>query len=149
MAVKKFDKIFYRTATAPITTIAFSGSTPAGWTALPASALVSDSKADMDKAVTTPVQDGTEYVGSDKASTEISLINFAAADLGTLRTAFLNNLVDILMIDSDNKAPAYCIWAARLYPKIDASEEPKIILSGSKERSSAATTAPLTLINVT
>ena len=32
MAVKKFDKIFYRTAAAPITTIAFSGSTPAGWT---------------------------------------------------------------------------------------------------------------------
>ncbi len=149
MAVKKFDKVFYRAAATPITTIAYSGSTPAGWTALPTGVLVSESKADADKAVTTPVQDGTEYIGSDKASVELTLIAFAAADLATLRTAFINVLVDILLLDSDNKSPAYVIWATRAYPKISSEEEPKITISCSKEKSISATTAPLTLITVT
>ncbi len=149
MAVKKFDKVFYRNATTPITTIAFSGTTPAGWTALPASTLVTDSKTDQDKDVTSNVQDGTEYVGSDKASLEIALINFAAADYATLRTALLNNLVDILMIDSDNKSPGYVIHSIRVYPKLTSEDEPKIIISGPKTKSSAASTTPLTLINVT
>ncbi len=149
MAVKKFDKVFYRTAATPITTIAYSGTTPSGWTALPGTALVAESKADMDKGVSTPIQDGTEYIGSDKANVEITIVNFAVGDLATLRTAFLNNPVDILMIDSDNKAPAYCVWGVRAYPKISSEEEPKITISGSKEKSSGASAAPLTLIPVT
>lgn len=150
MAEKKFDKVYYRNATTPITTLAFAGSTPSGWTALPTNALVNVAKADIDKDGTTELNDGTTYIGSDKASVEVSFINFDPADYATIRTALLNKSVDLIMIDSDNKAPAYCIWAARLYPKLSAGEgEPSINISGDKKRSAGATTTPLTIIPVT
>lgn len=148
--VKKFDKVFYRNAGTPITTIAFSGATPSGWTALPANALVETSKVEMDKDVSTELADGTTYVGSDKGDAEIGLVNYAAGDYATIRTAFLNKAVDLLLIDSDDKAPGYCLWGARLYPKLTAGDgEPKIVLSGDKKRGAGAATTPLTIIAVT
>lgn len=150
MAVKKFDKVFYRNATTPITTIAFAGSTPSGWTALPAGALVDMAKIDLDKDVTTELNDGSSFVGSDKGSLELSFIDFAHTDYSAIRSALLNKLVDVLLIDGENKAPGYCIWAVRLYPKLSSGEgEPKITLSGEKKRSSSASNAPVTLIPVT
>ncbi|MDP3114159.1 MAG: hypothetical protein Q8M98_05205 [Candidatus Cloacimonadaceae bacterium] len=150
MPIKNFDKVYYRTAATPITTIAFSGATPSGWTALPAAALIDTAKIDLDKDVVTELNDGSSFIGSEKGTAEVSLINFAATDYGTIRSALINNLVDLILIDSDNKSPAYCLWASRLYPKFSAGDgEPKITLSADKKRSAGATSAAVTIIPVT
>lgn len=150
MALKKFDIILYRNATTPITTIAYSGSTPSGWTPLTANAFVETSKIELDKSHTTEIADGTTYIGSDKGEVEFSIIGDIAAAYPAVRTAFINRKVDVLLIDSDAKDPAIAIFAARLYPKLEAGDsEPKISCSGTVERSSEAVNKPVTIIKVT
>ena len=150
MAVKKFDKVYYRTAATPVSSVTYADP-PSGWTAMPAGALLADkAKNNLDKDVTEPLGDGTIYVGSEKAAPEFALINFAAADFGTIRTALINNKVDILLIDSQQKSPAYATWGVRLYPKLDGEggTEPKITLSGEVSRGIAATNPPFSLVTV-
>lgn len=150
MAVKKFDKVFYRTAATPVSSVAYADP-PSGWTALPAGALLADkAKNNSDKDVVEPLGDGTDYVGSEKSAPEFALINFAAADFGTIRTALINNKVDILLIDSQQKSPAYATWGVRLYPKLEGNggEEQKITCSGEVKRGITATNPPFTLVTV-
>lgn len=150
MALKKFDKVYYRNAAARITTVAFSGATPSGWTALPATAAVDMSKMNLDKDHTTELTDGTTYVGSDIGEMEFSFLNFAKGDYATIRTALLNKLVDILMIDSECKDPAYALWGTRAYPKLEAGDgEARILCTGQKKASVCAAAPPVTLVSVT
>ncbi len=150
MALKKFDKVYYRNAAARITTIAFTGATPSGWTALPAGAAVDTSKMQLDKDSTTELTDGTTYVGSDQGDVDFSFINFAKGDYATIRTALLNKVVDILLIDSECKDPAYALWGTRVYPKLEAGEgEARIVCDGQKKASVCAAAPPVTLVSVT
>lgn len=150
MALKKFDKVFYRASAARITTIAFAGTTPSGWTALPTGAAVDTSKMEMDKDSTTELTDGTTYVGSDIGNAEFSFINFAKGDYATIRTALLNKQVDLLCIDSECKDPAWALWGARLYPKLEGGEgETRIVCSGAIKVSVCAAETPVTLVSVT
>lgn len=153
MALKKFNEAFYRPA-APLdsTTISRSaGQPPSGWNPLAADALFESSNIELDQADTTEIADGTTYTGSEKGEVNLSVIKHGniADTYNTLRSALLNNHVDILLIDSNTPTEGHAILSLRLYPKLEVGDgEPKVICSGISEKSTRANTPPVVGVTI-
>lgn len=152
MASKFLDKIFYRTAGAALSALpTIAGTYPvmtiSGWTEI-VGASAEKAKLGIDADQKSGMGDGTEYVSSEKTAVEITVKNFTKANYDTLRTAFLNNKVDILMLDNEVRTVAYAAQNLRLYPKIDIAggEEPAIVISGERKAGAGITNAPFVIL---
>jgi hypothetical protein len=148
MARKYFNEVYYRAAATPVSTFAYSSGI-SGWTKL-VGAVADKAKSGLE-GIKEKMGDGTEHVQSEKAAPEIIVKEFTAANYSTIRSAFLNTKVDILLIDTEQKSPAYVAWGIILYPKLDIAggEEPQIVLSGEREAGAAITNLPFTLVTIT
>jgi hypothetical protein len=153
MGKKFFNRIYYRAAGTIVTTLTKGGTYPAytfsGWTLLVGEmegakmSIEDDGKAKVDGGA-------TEYVPGEKIPIEIMVTNFTAANLATIRSAFKNVKLDVLLVDSDQPDVAYAAFGVRLYPKVDfpSGEDEKIILSGERKFGSGVSTAPFQTITV-
>jgi hypothetical protein len=150
MARKYFDRLFYRAAGTPAASLVYANDAISGWTKCVGS-LAGVKAAGLDADGKDELGDGTELVTSEKVAPEITLKNFTAANAATIRSAFLNVLVDVVVLDSQQISPAYAAWATRLYPKNDIGNdaEPTIVLSGQRKAGAAITNTPFTYVTVT
>jgi hypothetical protein len=141
--VRFYDKIFVRAAGTIFTTIAKTA-LASDWTLLPSGLKVTQELSLKTEAdVTTALSDGTDQIGSEAGSAELQLVNFSPSQMSTIRTAFLNTAVDIVLYDSKNATAGYALWGAQLYPapELGSGKESVIKLSGKKRYSADATPA--------
>lgn len=141
--VRFYDKIFVRAAGSILTTIA-KATLASGWTLLPSGMKVTqDLSLKTEADVTTALSDGTDQVGSEAGSAELQLVNFSPSQIATIRSAFLNTAVDIVLYDSKNDTAGYALWGVQLYPapELGSGKESVIKLSGKKRYSADATPA--------
>lgn len=138
MAKRFLSLIFYRAAGALITSANKGGSYPnytfSGWTQL-VGAVADKAKIGIQDDGKDPMGDGTEKVSGEKIPVEIMIKEFTNANYATLRSAFLNIKVDILMLDPEQPSVGYVAHGLVLYPKLDTTggEEPVITLSGERK----------------
>lgn len=147
--VRFYDKVCVRAAGSPLTTIA-KATLASAWTLLPSGLKVTQELAvKTEPDVTTALSDGTDQVGSEAGSAELQLVNFSPSQITTIRSAFLNNAVDIVIYDSKNDSAGYALWGAQLYPapELGSGKENVIKLSGKKRYSADSSPAlmPITL----
>jgi len=142
------DRIFYRTAGAPLTALpSITGTYPTatvnGWTEI-VGAVAEKPKMSLEPDVKSARGDGTERTDSEKAVVEITVKDFSVANYAALRSAFLNTKVDILAFDNEQRTIAYAAQGIVLSIKLDANsgEAPMIVLSGEKKAGAAATNTP-------
>ena len=150
MAVRFYDKVYARAAGTPVTTIA-KLALASGWTGIPSTCKVTQEtilKTEAD--VTTPMGDGTDNIGSEAATAELQLVNFSGANLESIRSAFVNQNVDLVVYDSHADTVGWALWGVQLYPTPDISggKEPMIKLSG-KVRYSSDQTPKMVMISLT
>jgi len=132
MAVRFYDKVYMRPAGARLTTIAKS-TLASGWTLLPGKARVTqDTVLKTEKDVEVAMGDGTDYIGSEAAITEMALIGWSGTDLASIRTELVNKLVDIVVYDSNLGTSGWAVWGTQVYPTPDVSggQVEKIQLTG-------------------
>lgn len=149
-----FNKIYYRNANAVVTSLTKGGTYPdytfTGFTSLvggQAGATVS-----IEGDGEEPCEGGTTvYTSGEKAPLEITVNNFTAAEYATIRNAFLNVKVDIMLFDSDQPTVGYAVFGTRVHPslKLVGGEEPKIVISGDRKFGSGLTTPPFQLVAIT
>ncbi|HNX38749.1 MAG TPA: hypothetical protein PL124_09670 [Candidatus Cloacimonadota bacterium] len=138
MAKKYFNLIFYRAAGAVISSATKGGSYPnytiSGWTLVPGG-IADKAKIGLADDGKDGMGDGTEYTSGEKEAVEIIVKNFTAANHASIRSAFLNVKVDVLMMDSEQPGTAYVAHGIVLYPKpdINGGEEPMITISGERK----------------
>lgn len=152
MASKFLDKIFYRTAGAALSALpTVAGTYPvmtiSGWTEI-VGAAAEKAKLGIEPDGKSGMGDGTEYVNSEKAAVEFTIKNFTKANYDALRTAFLNNKVDVIMLDNEVRTVAYAAQNLRLYPKLDITggEEPTVVVSGERKAGAGITNSPLVVL---
>jgi hypothetical protein len=150
---KFFNKVYYRVAAAIITTAAKGGSYPdytfSGWTLLVGG--VAEAKTGIEPDGDEPIDGGaTIFTSGEKSPLEISVIDFSAANYATIRSAFLNQKVDVLLVDSDQPAVGYAVHGIRLHPALDTTSgaEPKIVLKGERKYGAGVTTPPFQLVAI-
>jgi len=104
----------------------------------------------MDPATTRKKGNGNLFVVSEKASCKFNLMRVAAADYTALRSAFINNDVDVVLVDSNNPTVGYLTHNVCLYPKatLEGGNTYAVEVSGEAERSSSITSVPHTFITV-
>lgn len=148
MSAKMLDKVFYRVAGAALAALpTIAGTYPiatvSGWTALPG-AVAEKAKLGMDKDVESPMGDGTTMVSGEKGVVEIAIKDFSVANYGSIRSAFLNQKVDIMAFDNEQRTVAYVVQGVILTPKMEivSGEEPVIMLSGEKKAGAGISNAP-------
>ncbi|MFA7543515.1 MAG: hypothetical protein WCY84_04000 [Candidatus Cloacimonadaceae bacterium] len=108
MAAKNLDKIFYRSAGATIAALptisgTYPAATVAGWTPLPG-AVAEKPKLGLESEQESERGDGTTAVSSEKAVVEITIHDFSTANYAAIRSAFLNQKVDILAFDNEQRS---------------------------------------------
>lgn len=148
-----FNKIYYRAAGTIASTLTKGGTYPdytfSGWTALVGG--MAEAKIGVESDGDEP-QDGgaTTYVSGQKTPVEITINNFSAANYGTIRTAFMNVKVDVLLVDADQPETGYAVFGTRLAPSLDltGSAEPKLVLKGERKYGSEVSTLPFQLITI-
>lgn len=150
MSVRFYDKVYVRNASTPFNTIA-KATLAGSFSLLPTACKVTQElnlKTEPD--VTTAMGDGTDNIGSEVASAELQLINFSGANLSSIRSAFVNNPVDLVVYDSRSDTVGWVLFGAQLYPTPDVSggKEPIIKLSGKKRYASDMSPA-LTMVTLT
>lgn len=152
MASKYLDKVFYRAAGAALSALPTIGGTYpvmtiSGWTEV-VGAVAEKAKLGIDADAKSAMGDGTEMVSGEKAAVEFSVKNFTKANHDALRTAFINQKVDILMIDNEVRSVAYVAQGVRLYPKLDVvgGEEPVITVSGERKAGAGITNSPFVVL---
>lgn len=148
-----FNKVFYRASAAIITSATKGGTYPdftfSGWTLLPGG--MAELKTGLDKDGEEPIDGGqATYISGEKSPVEIKINNFSAANYATIRSAFLNTKMDVMLVDSDQVDVAYGTFGVRLYPKPDfvSAAEPSITLAGERKFGSGVATLPFQLIAV-
>ncbi len=146
--MKFFDKIYYRAAGTPFTTIAQSGLAGAGFILL-VGAIADKTKNGMEPDAKSEMGDGSQYTESVKCSPEIVVKNFTAANYATILAAFVNTHVDVLFMDSAQPALCSVAWNTVLYPAIDVSGEAQIKLAGEKKTGVGATALPFGFTAIT
>lgn len=153
MAKKFFSNIYYRAAGAIASTLTKGGSYPAytiaGWTALVGAQ--SESKVSEEPDGDEAVDGGaTTYTSGMKAPLEITVKDFTAANYATIRAAFMNVKVDVLLVDADQPGVGYAVFGTRLSPSTDftSAAEPKIVLKGERKYGSSVSSAPFQLITI-
>lgn len=149
MAVRFYDKVHVRTAGTPVSTISKSVLESA-WSILPGNAKVTqETTLKTEPDVTTAMGDGTDEVGSEAANAELQLINWSPSALTTIRSALINQKVDILVYDSRQGTKAWAIFGIQIYPtpEIGSNKEDIIKLTGKVRYSSDVNPAmvPVTL----
>lgn len=149
MAVRFYDKVHVRTADTPVSSIAKSVLESA-WSILPGNAKVTqETTLKTEPDVTTAMGDGTDEVGSEAANAELQLINWSPSALTTIRSALINQKVDILVYDSRQGTKAWAIFGIQIYPtpEIGSNKDDIIKLTGKVRYSSDVNPAmvPVTL----
>jgi hypothetical protein len=98
----------------------------------------------MDKDVESPMGDGTTMVSSEKGMVEITIKDYSVANYNAIRAAFLNQKVDVMGFDNEQRTIAYVVQGVILTPKTDtvSGEEPVILLSGEKKAGAGITNSP-------
>ena len=143
MAVRYYDKVHVRAANTPVSSVAKS-SLASEWGVLPGTAKVTqETTLKTEPDVTTPMGDGTDEVGSEAANAELQLINWSPTDLSSIRTALINQKVDILVYDSRQATKAWAIFGIQIYPtpEIGSNKEDILKLTGKERNSSEVNTA--------
>jgi hypothetical protein len=153
--MKKFyDLIYYRTAASIFSTIAKGGTYPnytvSGFTLLPGGKAEVKSGVEPDGDALADGGSTTATTG-EKAPLEIMVNDFSAANFATIRSAFKNQKVDILLMDSDQPALAVAVFGTRLYPQPDFSsgKEATITLKGDRKYGSGVSNEPFQLVAIT
>jgi len=148
MSAKMLDKVFYRAAGAALASLpAISGTYPtatvAGWTPMPG-AIAEKAKFGMDKDVESPMGDGTAMISGEKGIVEVTIKDFSVTNYAGIRSAFLNQKVDIMAFDNEQRAVAYVVQGVILHPKMEtvSGEEPMIVLSGEKKAGAGISNSP-------
>lgn len=151
---KFFSNIYYRAAGTIATTLTKGGTYPAytfaNWTPLVGSQ--DGSKISLEDDGKTPADGGaTERVSGEKVPVEITVTDFTAVNFATIRAAFKNVKVDVLLVDSDQPDVGYAVFGTRLYPKLEipSGEEAKIVISGDRKYGSGVTTEPFQMVAIT
>lgn len=146
--IKMLDKLFYRAAGAALVALpTISGTYPtatvAGWTPIPGT-IAEKAKFAMDKDTESPMGDGTTMVSSEKGMVEITIKDYSVANYNAIRAAFLNQKVDVMGFDNEQRNIAYVVQGVILTPKTDtvSGEEPFILLSGEKKAGAGITNSP-------
>lgn len=142
MAVRFYDKVFVRAAGAVFSTIG-KATLAGGWALLPASIRVTQElnlKTEPD--VTTAMGDGTDNVGSEAATVDMQLINFTGANLSSLRSAFINQQVDMVVYDSQASGSGWALFGVQLYPAPDVSGGKEQVIKLTGKRRYASDTSP-------
>ena len=132
--VRFYDKVYVRAASTAQASIAKS-TLSSSWTLLPAGLRVTQELSLKTEAdVTTAMGDGTDQIGSEAGTAELQIVNFSGAQLTTIRSAFLNVAVDMVVYDSKADTAGYALWGAQLYPspELASGKEQIIKLSGKK-----------------
>jgi len=131
--VKFYDKVFVRIAGPQLTTIQKSV-LMSSWTLLGSAKISQEVSFKTEADVTTAMGDGTDYVGSEKATAEIQIIDVNMNTFEDLRTNLLQNNVDIVIYDSNSPTRGLALWGVRLYPglEIGSGKEVMLKLSGGK-----------------
>jgi hypothetical protein len=147
--VRFYDKVYVRAASSILTTIA-KATLAAGWTLLPSGLKVTQELSLKTEAdVTTAMGDGSDQVGSEAGTAELQIVNFTGSQLSTIRSAFLNVAVDMVVYDSKADTAGYALWGAQLYPspELASGKEQIIKLSGKKRYAAdmSPALAPITL----
>lgn len=150
---KFFNKIYYRAAGTIVSTLTKGGTYPdytiANWTPLVGG--IAEAKIGVESDGDEP-QDGgaTTYTSGQKTPLEITVNNFSAENYATIRAAFINIKVDVLLVDSDQPALGYAIFGTRLAPALDitGNAEPKITLKGERKYGAEVATLPFQLITI-
>jgi hypothetical protein len=132
--VKFYDKVYIRVAGATFTSIP-KATLQSQWTVLPGTAKISQELSLKNEAdVTTAMGDGTDYVGSEKATAEIQIVDVNMASFETMRTTFLGNLVDIVIYDSNSSSTGFALFGVKVYPglEIGSGKESVLKISGTR-----------------
>lgn len=143
--MKFFDKVFYRAAAAPLTTLptiggTFPTATISGWTEL-VGGIAEKAKIGVEPDVQDAMGDGTTNTSGEKVPVTIMVKDFTVANYGTIRSAFLNQKVDVLMFDNNIRGVVYAAHGIKLHPKLTAEggTTPVIEITGERKVSSGAT----------
>lgn len=142
------DRIYYRpTSTFPTGTIDVSS----GWSKIPAASnalsgvvIMEKAKSSIEAGVTKKKGNGNTFIESEKTLCEFELAKVAAADYAALRTAFINNDVDVILVDSANPTVGYLNYRVSLYPSgtLEAGNSYKVVCKAEGEQSSGVTNTP-------
>ena len=150
---KFFNKVYYRAAAAIITTATKGGTYPdytfSGWTLLVGG--MAELKTGIEPDGDEPIDGGSStYTSGEKSPVEITVNNFTAANFATIRSAFLNVKVDVLLVDSDQPDVGYAVFGVRLHPGLDTTSaaEPKIMLKGERKYGAGVTTLPFQMVAI-
>lgn len=148
--VRFYDKVYVRAASTAQASIAKS-TLSSSWNLLPAGLKVTQELSLKTEAdVTTAMGDGTDQIGSEAGTAELQIVNFTGAQLTTIRSAFLNVAVDMVVYDSKADTAGYALWGAQLYPSPElASGKEQIIKLSGKKRYAADMSPALAPINLT
>lgn len=154
MAKKYFYRVFYRSATTIITSATKGGSYPdytiSGWTPIPGlAAEVAKMSPDIDGEE--PLGDGTQLATGEKIPLEVKIVGFTSANYATIRGAFVNTKVDLLLMDPDQFSTSYAAFGVRLFPKltVEGGAEPAIVLAGERKYGAGVSTLPFQMVTVT
>lgn len=148
-----FKLVFYRAAAAVVSTLTKGGSYPnytfSGWTLLPG-AVADKAKLGLEADGKDPMGDGTERVSGEKLPLEIPIREFSGANYSTIRSAFLNQKVDVLFVDPEQPEVAFGAFGVRAYPAINITggEDPVITLQGERKTGAAISGTPFQIITV-
>jgi hypothetical protein len=148
-----FKNVYYRMAAAVVSTLTKGGSYPdytfSGWTAL-VGAVADKAKLGLEADGKDPMGDGTERVSGEKIPLEIPLREFTGANYATIRSAFLNQKVDVLFLDPEQPTVAFAAFGVRAYPAINITggEDPVITLQGERKTGAAISGTPFQIIAV-
>lgn len=149
MAVRFYDKVHVRAATTPVTTISKT-QLASGWDLLPGQVRMTQETTLQDEPdVTTPMGDGTDEVGSIASNAELQLVNWLPESLATIRSALINQKVDLLIYDSKQGNLGWAIFGIQIFPapEIGSNKEQIIKLTGKVRYASDSAPAlnPVTL----
>lgn len=146
--------VYYRAAGAIATTLTKGGTYPdytiANWTRLVGKVLLVGNFGGMEADGQDELADGTQLTQGEKSVASIEVTDFSAAEAGTIRTAFLNTKVDVLVMDPDQPALGMALFGVRLYPKREnpIGGAPKITISGERKFGAAVAALPVTDVTI-
>jgi len=146
-----FRNVYYRAAAAPIASATKAGSYPdytfSGFTRL-VGEIGEGAKVGVDPE-TEARGDGSNAAVGEIIPVEIPIHGFTVANVATIRTAFINQKVDVMLYDPEQPEVAYIAHGIRLYPKQDytSGATPKITLTGERKTGMLATSLfqPITI----
>ncbi len=132
--VKFYDKVYIRLAGATFTSIP-KATLQSQWLVISGIGKISQEMSLKNEAdVTTAMGDGTDYVGSEKVTAEIQIVDLSLSNFETMRITLLNNLVDIVIYDSNSDATGFAMFGVKIYPELEIGSGKEIVLKISGTR---------------